>query len=253
MKFLALATDYDGTIAHHGVVDSHTCQALERLRKTGRRLILVTGREIPDLKKRFPRIGICDLIVAENGALLYNPATQQERPLADAPLPAFVHALEARNVPVSVGRSIVATWEPHQNTVLDVIHEQGLELQIIFNKGAVMVLPSGVNKATGLLAALRELDIPPIDVVAVGDAENDHAFMRVCGCSAAVANALASVKEDADIRLTAPHGAGVADLVAMICREDARLLRRSDETRRRSGDGVHLRDTAPWRAPHADR
>jgi hypothetical protein len=45
--------------------------------------------------------------------------------------------------PISVGRVIVATWEPHENTVLKTIRDCGLELQVIFNKGAVMVLPAG--------------------------------------------------------------------------------------------------------------
>ena len=31
----------------------------------------------------------------------------------------------------------------HQEAVLESIHDLGLELQVIFNKGAVMVLPSG--------------------------------------------------------------------------------------------------------------
>ena len=103
--------------------------------------------------------------------------------------------------PLTVGRSIVATWEPNETTVLEAIRELGLDLQIIFNKGAVMVLPSGMNKAAGLAAALRELELSPHNVVGVGDAENDHAFLRACGCAAAVANALPTVKETADISL----------------------------------------------------
>ena len=43
--------------------------------------------------------------------------------------------------PLDVGRVIVATQEPHEVTVLHVIHEMGLELQLIFNKGSVMILP----------------------------------------------------------------------------------------------------------------
>ena len=35
------------------------------------------------------------------------------------------------------------------------IQQLGLELQLSFNKGAVMVLPSGVNQQTGLGAALK--------------------------------------------------------------------------------------------------
>ena len=224
MYFFALATDYDGTLAHDGVVDSATCEAVQRFKATGRRVILVTGRELPDLKRTFPKIGMCDLVVVENGALLYNPQTEEERPIGDPPPPAFVEALKARGVPVSVGRSIVATWEPHEKVVLDVIREQGLELQIIFNKGAVMVLPAGINKAAGLAVALAELDLSPVNVAGVGDAENDHAFMRACGCAAAVSNALPAVKEEADVRLEGDHGKGVIELIDMICRDDARIV-----------------------------
>jgi hydroxymethylpyrimidine pyrophosphatase-like HAD family hydrolase len=225
MYFLALATDYDGTIAHHGVVDEPTLAALERFKKTGRRLILVTGRELPDLKRVFPQFDLFDLLVVENGALLYDPATQKEHCIAPPPPPAFVEELRKRGVtPLSVGRSIVATWEPHERTVIDVIRDMGLDLQIIFNKGAVMVLPGGMNKAAGLKAGLKRLDLAEPNVVGVGDAENDHAFLLSCGCAAAVANALPTVKDECDVRLANHHGAGVVELVDLILREDARIV-----------------------------
>ena len=46
MHYLALASDYDGTLATDGRVDNATIAALERLRDSGRRLLLVTGREL---------------------------------------------------------------------------------------------------------------------------------------------------------------------------------------------------------------
>ena len=107
---------------------------------------------------------------------------------------------------MSVGRVIVATWEPHETAVLETIRDLGLELQVIFNKGAVMVLPSGVNKASGLAAALDELCISPHNVVAVGDAENDHALCKSCEAGAAVANALPTLKDAVDIVLENHHG-----------------------------------------------
>src|SRR5215217_778532 len=120
LYLLALATDYDGTIAHHGAVDEPTMAALERLKKTGRRLILVTGRDLPDLHRVFPAIGLFDRVVAENGALLYNPKTEAERVLAPAPPDIFVERLRQRGVaPLAVGRSIVATWEPNETKVLE--------------------------------------------------------------------------------------------------------------------------------------
>ncbi len=225
MYFLALATDYDGTIAHHGVVDAATCEALERFKRTGRRLVLVTGRDLPDLKRVFPGLGLFDLVVAENGALIYNPSTEKERSIAPPPPAAFVEELKRRGVaPLSVGRVIVATWEPNEKIVIEVIRQMGLELQIIFNKGAVMILPAGINKAAGMAAALRDLGLCAPNVVGVGDAENDHAFLLACGCSAAVANALPTVKDECDIRLEGHHGIGVSELIEMILRADVRIL-----------------------------
>lgn len=221
MRYLTLATDYDGTIAHHGKLDEPTLEALERLKKSGRKLILVTGRELDELMEVCPSIDRFDRVVAENGALLYDPAEKRERLLGPAPDPEFVARLEARGAErVSVGRVIVATWEPHQHAALEAIHELGLELQVIFNKGAVMILPTGINKATGLSAALEELGLSPHNVVGVGDAENDHAFLAMCECSAAVANALEAVKERADLVLNQDHGAGVAELIDAILVDD---------------------------------
>jgi hydroxymethylpyrimidine pyrophosphatase-like HAD family hydrolase len=214
MSIRTLATDYDGTIATHGTVDPDTLASLRRLRDAGGTLVLVTGREMPQLCDVFPELGLFHLVVAENGGLLYWPATGMEKPLCDAPEEAFVRALRERGVtPLSVGKVIVATYEPHEATVLEVIRDLGLERQVIFNKGAVMVLPSGVNKASGLRCALAELKIDAAAVAGVGDAENDHALLQLCGVGAAVANALPSLKDHADVVLEHAHGAGVTELI----------------------------------------
>jgi hydroxymethylpyrimidine pyrophosphatase-like HAD family hydrolase len=225
MYFMALAVDFDGTVAHDGRVDPATYEALKRFKESGRHLLLVTGRELPDLKNAFPEYELFDRIVAENGALLYDPVRKQERLIGASPPPAFVAALRQRGVePLSVGKCIVATWEPSETTVLEVIRELGLELQIIFNKGAVMVLPPGINKAAGLKAALEDLELSPHNVVAVGDAENDLAFLNICGCSAAVANALPSLKQSVDLVLEKQRGAGVIELIDRIRAGDAKRL-----------------------------
>jgi len=223
MRYHALACDYDGTLAHHGRVSDETVAALERLRSSGRRLIMVTGRELDDLQRNFSRLEIFERVVAENGALLYCPKTRKEKLLAEPPREEFVRLLEERGVgPISVGRSIVATWEPHEITALKTIHDLGLEMQVIFNKGAVMVLPSGVNKATGLRAALDDLGLSPHNTVGIGDAENDHAFFSLCECSVAVANALPALKEAADLVTRGGHGAGVIELCESLLGDDLR-------------------------------
>ena len=90
MQYHALAVDYDGTLATDGVVDEKTIDALRRLRESGRRLILVTGRIVEQLHQVFPQLRLCDLVVADNGALLYDPETDEKQPLAD-PAAAGIH------------------------------------------------------------------------------------------------------------------------------------------------------------------
>ncbi len=222
MRYLLLATDYDGTLASQGKVDEATLKAIDELKKSGRKAVMVTGRELEDLKRVFPQIGIFDLVVAENGGLLYDPSTKETCPLTEPPNEEFLARLKQQGVPFSVGHGIVATWEPNQNAVLKVIKELGLELQLSFNKGAVMVLPSGVNKKTGLDAALKRLALSAHNVVGIGDAENDHVFLSACECGVAVANALPALKERADIVMDHDHGAGVAELIGHLVEDDLR-------------------------------
>ena len=212
-RFRALATDYDGTLAHDGAVLESTLTALQRLKGAGYRLLLVTGRVVHELVATFPDYRVFDLIVAENGALLFDPESQKAELLGARPPSSFIAALYDRVLPLQTGHAIVATWEPHEKAVLETIKEMGLELQVIFNKGAVMILPSGVNKATGLKAALRHFEIDPSDVVGIGDAENDHALLEACGLAVAVSNALPSLKEKAHLVTEADHGDGVVELI----------------------------------------
>lgn len=213
MKYRALATDYDGTLAADGRVDDTTVNALRRARAAGITLIMVTGRELSDLFNTFAHSDLFDRIVAENGAVLYDPSTKSVETLASAPPPAFIEYLERESVPMSVGHSIVATVEPHEHRVLAAIRDLGLAWHVIFNKGSVMALPADVTKATGLKPALTALRVTAAETVGIGDAENDQAFLRACGLSVAVDNALTAVKDGCDVVLTTARGAGVTELI----------------------------------------
>lgn len=221
MRYLILATDYDGTLAHDGRVNEATIHAMERLSASGRKLILVTGRELDDLQTVFSQLQLFEWVVAENGAVLYRPATKEEIVLAAPPLPEFARVLRRRGVePLSQGRVIVATTHPHETTVLELIRELGLGLQVIFNKGSVMVLPAGITKATGLAAALAQMSLSPHNVVAIGDAENDYPFLQASECAVAVANALPPVRAAADFTTHGDHGVGVCELIDELLADD---------------------------------
>lgn len=217
MRYHLLACDYDDTLATAGRVAEDTVHALERLSRSGVKLVLVTGRELDDLFRVFPHPALFSLIVAENGGVLYDPHQRTQEVLAAPPPVELVDRLREGGVtPLGVGRVAVATREPYDVNVLAAIRDLGLELQVIYNKGAVMVLPSGVNKATGLAAAARRLGISMRSAVGVGDAENDHAFLTATECGVAVANALPMLKERCDLTLTRERGDGVVELVELM-------------------------------------
>jgi hydroxymethylpyrimidine pyrophosphatase-like HAD family hydrolase len=226
VKYRALACDYDGTLAHDGVVSESTAAAVDKFRATGRHLFMVTGRELPQLKQVCPILDRFEWVVAENGALLHQPASGATRLLCEPASQPLVESLRRFQLNwLSVGQAVIATIEPYEVIVLEEIKRLGLELQVIFNKGSVMVLPTGVNKATGLEALLKEAGISADEVVGVGDAENDHAFLECCGVGVAVANALPMLKERADFVTQGARGDGVAELIDMILSNDLADIR----------------------------
>ena len=226
MKPGCLACDYDGTLAHDGNVTFETLAALDRFGEAGGCLILVTGREIPDLQSVCSVLDRFEWIVAENGALLYRPADGFSRLLCPAASAELAQKMgEAGATPLSVGRAIIATREPYHITAVELIKQLGLEVQIIFNKGAVMILPTGINKATGLTAALSQMNVAAENVVGIGDAENDHALLSMCGIGVAVSNSVPMLKQHADLVTKGARGDGVIEIIDRIIAGDLASIR----------------------------
>src|SRR2546423_10356471 len=187
---------------------------------------MVTGRELPELKQVCPILDRFEWVVAENGALLYRPANKTTRLLCEPASEPLVESLRRFALtPLSVGQAVIATVEPNEILVLEEIKRLGLELQVIFNKGSVMVLPTGVNKATGLKALLKKAGISADEVIGIGDAENDHAFLECSGLGVAVANALPMLKERADFVTKGARGDGVAELIDLILADNLTGIR----------------------------
>jgi hydroxymethylpyrimidine pyrophosphatase-like HAD family hydrolase len=225
VRFRAIALDYDETLAREGTADVNALAALRRLKETGRKLILVTGRELNSLRDVFSEFTIFDRMVLENGALLYQPATQHEQLLCEPVPESFVAELQRKKVsPLSVGRCIVASRRQHERLVLDTVDQLRLRLDVISNRDSIMVLPRGINKGSGFSAALAVLALAPASILGIGDGENDYDFLGLCGYQVAVANAISALKQRVNRVTQGSCGDGVAEAVQHILETDAVLV-----------------------------
>ena len=93
MRYLALVTDYDGTLATHGKVSDATATAIQRLRNSGRHAILATGRRPEDVRTVCPYIDAFSQVVAENGALVFDPKQREGTLLGRATASQFLRML----------------------------------------------------------------------------------------------------------------------------------------------------------------
>jgi hydroxymethylpyrimidine pyrophosphatase-like HAD family hydrolase len=206
--FKAVAIDFDGTLAEGGAPSSSVLAAVRSARDLGLRLLLVTGRTLTDLGQVFPDVHEhFDLTVAENGAILR--AAEGHRRLARPVDPELAKALQEHGISAQSGEVILACDAVHDAEVFEEIRRLDLDCQLIRNRGALMVVPAGVTKASGLGAGLRELGLSAHSAMAIGDAENDLAMLESCELGVAVANAVPVVRQRADLVLEHCDGLGV--------------------------------------------
>lgn len=210
--FHAVAIDYDGTLADADRPHPQALAALAEARAVGRKVVLVTGRLLQDLRAAFPEADdYTDVIVAENGAVLARGCEQR---LLAAPLPAELgSALAAQGVAVRAGQVLLACDGAAEPVVLAEVRRLGLECQLIRNRNALMVLPAGASKGAGLAAGLAELGLSCHNTAAIGDAENDHSLLAAAELSVAVGNAVDALKDEADLVMADADGIGVASFL----------------------------------------
>ena len=210
IRLQALALDYDGTLTTHDRLAEPTVAALERARRAGLQLILVTGRTFFELARVCSRLDLFDVVVAENGAVLHDPADEAIRDEGPEPPPRLIAALDREAIPFQRGRVIVATGHSYEARVRRLMAEAGVQLDLVRNRAALMLLPRGVSKGSGVRHALQRLGLSFHDVLAIGDAENDLELFAACGFAACPGNALAEVRRVADWVLPGAGGEAVS-------------------------------------------
>lgn len=243
----ALAADLDGTLAHGERVDERTRLALQGLRDRGVFTILVTGRLGRELDRVFPGLRAdFDVVVVENGAVVCRP-TGEEELLAPPVDPQLVAGLTERGIAFSAGRCILDCWAGDGPAIMAALSDLAIDAVLTRNRDRLMVMPAGATKGTGLLAAARSLRISCHNIVALGDAENDLAMLEAAELGVAVADALPSVKERADLVLPTLGSTGVVEFLTGPIMEGIQPLR---STRRQVELGRYT-DGRPVRIPSA--
>ena len=219
MRFSVLALDYDGTIATDGVLDPDVRRAIADVRVHGITVVIVTGRILDDLRRFVGDLRFVDAVVAENGAVISFPATGQSALLGSPVPPALVEAIRKHGIPADVGQSVIEADAQSAAAILKEIQRLELPQVLIFNRGRLMVLPSGVNKAMGLREALRSLRLSVHNTIAIGDAENDHDLLEACELGIAVGWGSAALKMRADEVLEGAGPSSVAPYIRSIAEQ----------------------------------
>jgi hydroxymethylpyrimidine pyrophosphatase-like HAD family hydrolase len=209
-SFAAIACDYDGTLATHDRIGPDVVAALQTVHDHGVRLILVTGRTFFELTRVCEHLDLFDVVVAENGGVLFVPGEQAIRDLAPPPPPRLLAELDRRAIVYQVGRTIVDTFRRDEAGIRDAMATAQVRLTPAPNRAALMLLAPGVSKGSGVQHAIRRLGLSFHDVLGIGDAENDLDLFEVCGWSACPGNALPDVQARVDWVLPGTSGEAVA-------------------------------------------
>jgi hydroxymethylpyrimidine pyrophosphatase-like HAD family hydrolase len=178
----------------------------------GLRVLLVTGRERGELDPYLRALGPLDGLVAENGAVIEvpigAPPTVFGRRIALSVRRAVrgVPRLRARLGQVTV--SVARGDGPRLRRAI-----AGLPVRIVANVDRLMVLPVGIDKASGTRRALRRLGVARAGYAAIGDAENDLPLLEGAALSGAVANAEPRLRNVADYVCRQRYDRGVLEFV----------------------------------------
>ena len=215
-----LVCDLDGTLMENDRMAPETWEALRRVKDAGFMLMLATGRRLETFDAKGLFAELCEAIVAEDGAVVYFPRIDQLVFPFGRLESTLLQRLAQLNLPLEYGSAIVASWAPHDAAIMQALRASGGGATVEYNRGAVMVLPSGATKGAGLRFALQELGLLPRNVVACGDAENDRSLFQIAEVAVAVANANPEIKAVADLVTPFPAAKGVEWLIERLLKRD---------------------------------
>ena len=210
---MVIAVDVDGTLFDGSGVADEAVTALSQARADGHTLVIVTGRRWEGLESVVPSvIALANRIVCEEGGVIVDVDTGQPRLLAEAIEPDLIAGLVDAGVPaLDIGHVVVGAPTSSLAVVTAVRDRLASHRIIVTNKGSIALTPKGCDKGTGLRAAIAELQLQDLPILAIGDAENDLPMFEVATIAVGVANADDAVRASGVPLTTASVGLGVAE------------------------------------------
>ena len=220
---MLIAVDVDGTLYDGAGVDSEAVAALRQAHEDGHTLVIVTGRRWEELGHVVPELlGFVDRVVCEEGGVLVNVRSGELTLLAEGVEADLVAALHAAKVPsLDIGHVVVGAPSTSLALVAQVRDTIGSARKIVTNKGSIALAPVGCDKASGLRAAIADLHLQDLPIVAIGDASNDLPMFAIATTAFGVANSDDAVRASGVQLTTASFGSGVAEALRHVLRRSA--------------------------------
>jgi hydroxymethylpyrimidine pyrophosphatase-like HAD family hydrolase len=210
---MVIAVDVDGTLFDGVCVADEAIEALGSARADGHTVIIVTGRRWEELGNVVPDVlALTDRAVCEEGGVLVNVGTSEITLLADPAEVDLIAALRAAGVPnLDIGHVVIGAPTTSLDVVTEVRDRVGSHRRVITNKGSIALTPAGCDKGTGLRAAIAELHLEELAIMAIGDASNDVPMFNIATIAVGVANSDDAVRASGVRLTTASFGSGVAE------------------------------------------
>ena len=210
---MVIGVDVDGTLFDGVEVAHEAIAALRAARADGHTLVIVTGRRWEELGHVVPDVlPLTDRVICEEGGVLVNVGTSELTLLADPAEAHLIAALRAARVPnLDIGHVVIGAPTTSLDVVTDVRDRVGSKRRVITNKGSIALTPDGCDKGTGLRAAIADLHLEGLAIMAIGDASNDLAMFKIATIAVGVANSDDAVRASGVHMTTASFGSGVAE------------------------------------------
>jgi phosphoglycolate phosphatase (TIGR01487 family) len=222
MKVSAFAVDVDGTLtAEEGGVDLEAASVLTNLQRMGYPVILVSGRSGWELLSLSINLGLSRVVVGENGGVSVFKSPLRIRLWAENTQPILAYDFLSSKVDSLVLRD---TFPRFTEVVLErtvdvkllrgLLEGRGFGVKVLDSGYAFHITNEGVDKGLGLSKVLQMMEVPPKEVVAIGDSETDVPMFDLAGYSIAVGNCDEAARAAADKVVRGRQGSGVVEAVA---------------------------------------